>query len=158
MKRVIISVLAVLMGAMAGAIVVGRTARELINKEREMSDKHLTLFLMMNQWVKIKQKGINLAEYFDRNNYRKIAVYGMSYAGKSLVDELKGTDIDVAYGIDKNADAIDSDVDIISMDGVLEPVDAVIVTAATWFDEIEKNLSKKINCPIISLEEVLFDV
>ena len=122
------------------------------------SDKHLSLFLMMNQWVKVKQEGKNLSTYFERNDLKRIAVYGMSYAGETLIEELKGTGVEVIYGIDKNADKIFSTVDVISMDDSFENVDAVIVTAITFYDEIKDKLSKKVDCQIISLEDVLYEV
>jgi hypothetical protein len=123
-----------------------------------MSDKHLALFLMMNQWVKVKQEGKNLSSYFEKNGYKKIAVYGMSYAGETFLDELKNTGVDVAYGIDKNAVGIYSDVDIVSSDDELDTVDAIVVTPITYFDDIAENLSKKVDCPILSLEDILYEV
>ena len=40
----------------------------------------------------------------------------------------------------------------------LEKVDAIIVTAVSFFDQIEEELSEKISCPIISLEDILYEV
>lgn len=158
MKKAIISALSALIGASVGASAVGKVAGESINKSKAMSDKHLSLFLMMNQWVKIKQEGKNLSEYFEKNGYQKIAVYGMSYAGETLVDELRGTEIKVVYGIDKNVVNIYSDLEIVSMEDNLAMVDAVVVTAITFFDEIEEQLSQKVNCPILSLEDILYEI
>jgi len=158
MKKTVISVLSALAGAALGAGTVKKIAGETIDKTKGMSDKHLTLFLMMNQWVKVKQEGKNLSEYFEKNGYRNIAIYGMSYAGETLLDEFKNTDIHVAYGIDKNADTIYADVDVVSMDDELKPVDAVVVTAVTFFDEIEERLSAGIGCPVISLEDILYEM
>lgn len=158
MKKGIISILSAVIGAGIGAGTVGKISFEKENKILAMSDKHLALFLMMNQWVKVKQEGKNLAEYFNKEGYKNIAVYGMSYAGETLVEELKNTDIQVAYGIDKGADSMYSEVDIISPDEKLPKVDAIVVTAITFFDEIEEMLSKKIDCPIISLEDILYEI
>lgn len=157
MKKGIISVVSALVGAAAGAGAVGKVMAEGAEKSKNMSDKHLALFLMMNQWVKVKQEGKNLSEYFKKNDYKRIAVYGMSYAGQTLVDELKNTGIEVAYGIDRN-DSIYSDVEVCSMEDELGEVDAVVVTAITFFDDIEEKLSEKMDCPIISLEDVLYEV
>lgn len=158
MKKAGISVLSALIGAAAGAGVAGKAVIGEKEKVKAMSDKHLALFLMMNQWVKVKQEGKNLSVYFMKNDYKRIAIYGMSYAGKTLVDELKNTEIEVAYGIDRNTDCVYSDVAICSMEGNLEEVDAVVVTAITFFDEIEEKLLDKIDCPIISLEDILYEV
>lgn len=40
----------------------------------------------------------------------------------------------------------------------IKEVDAIVVTAITFFDEIKELLMKKVSCPIISLENVLYEV
>ena len=82
----------------------------------------------------------------------------MSYLGERLLDELKDTGIVVRYGIDKNAQNIYADVEIKSLDDELPEVDAIVVTAVYFFDEIEEELSKRVEYPIISLEDVVYGV
>ena len=158
MKKGVVSAVSMIVGGMAGALATGKFAVNKVEEIQTLSDKHLVLFKMMNQWVRVKQDGKNLAEYFEKNGYAKIAIYGMSYTGETLVDELRDSNVTVAYGIDKNADLICSDVNIVTMDDILEPVDAVVVTAVTFFDEIEEQLSEKVECPIISLEDLLYEL
>lgn len=158
MKKPVISILSALAGAAIGAGAAGKMSMDKLKTEQSMSGKHLELFKMMNQWVKVKQEGKNLSSYFERNGYKKIAVYGMSYAGETLIDELRGTCVEVAYGIDKNADKIDADMVVLAMDEELEEVDAIVVTAITFFEEIEEQLAEKADCPIISLEDILYEV
>lgn len=158
MKKGIISAVSALFGAALGAGAAGKVAGESLRKVQNMSDKHLALFLMMNQWVRVKQEGKNLATYFKKNSYHRIAIYGMSYAGETLVEELKETEIEVAYGIDRNADSICSEIDLISLEEPMDKVDAVVVTAVTFFDEIKEKLSGKTDCPIISLEDILYEM
>ena len=90
--------------------------------------------------------------------FRSIAVYGMSYAGETLLDELSESDIEVAYAIDKNAESIYLDIETVTLDAELQEVDAVVVTAITFYDEIEKKLKEKIKCPIVSLEDILYKI
>ncbi len=158
MKKSVISVLSALAGAALGAEVSVKLENKKLIRAREMSEKHLALFLLMNQWVICRQEGKNLSAYFEKNGFRRIAVYGMSYAGQRLIDELKDTAVTVAYGIDRRADSLYADVDIVSVDDSLEEVDAIIVTAITFFDEIEETLRKKTDCPIISLEDILYEI
>lgn len=101
MKTGIIAVLSMLMGAAAGVGAVGKAKGDELRKAKELSSKHLDLYLLMNQWVKVKQESKNLSLYFERNGYKKIAVYGMSYAGETLVNELKDSNTEVVYGIDQ---------------------------------------------------------
>lgn len=158
MKKGVIGVLSLLVGAVGGAIGVGKVTGTKLNDKQQMANKHLALFLMMNQWVKVKQQGKNLVAYFERSGFKKIAIYGMSYAGETLEEELRGSNVEVAYGIDQQADTIYADMDIVTMEGNLDEVDAIVVTAITFFDEIQEKLSEKVSCPIISLEDILYEV
>ncbi|HBI61544.1 MAG TPA: hypothetical protein DDY31_10095 [Lachnospiraceae bacterium] len=158
MNKGAVSVFSIFAGLTIGASAARKFEIKKINGIQSMSDKHLALFLMMNQWVKVKQNGKNLACYFEKKGYKRIAVYGISYAGVTLIDELRGTGIQVAYGIDKNADSIYSDVDIVTLNDKLDDVDVIVVSAVTFFDEIKKSLENRINCPIVSLEDILYEV
>lgn len=158
MNKGIISALSAVTGAAIGAGAAGKAIIGEKEKAKSMSDKHLALFLMMNQWVRVKQEGKNLSEYFERNGYKKIAIYGMSYAGEALINELKDTSIEVAYCIDKNANSIYADVNVFLPEDDFDAVDAVVITAITFFDEIVEKLSGKMQCPFISLEEILYEV
>ena len=142
-----------------GAYFIRKLGRRNLEKDTSGSpDKNRLLFLMMNQWVKVKQDGKNLSSYFMQNGYKKIAIYGMGYVGETLIGELKESGITVAYCIDQRAGLICTDIDIVSLNDYLEQVDAVVVTAIAFFDDIKEKLSKKLDCPIISLEDILYEV
>ncbi len=159
MKKVIVTtILAVLAGITLGAGRTGKVLFEKMDKIQLESDKHLALFLMMNQWVRVKQCGKELSTYFEKNGYKRIAVYGMSHVGSTLIHELKNSRTVVAYGIDKNKDLIYTNLDIMSIEDAMDPVDAVVVTAITYYEEIKKMLLTKVECPIISIEEILYEL
>ncbi len=158
MKKAAGSIGTALFGILFGGGMIGSMAAKEIKKNKKISDKHLALFLMMNQWVKVKQEGKNLASYFEKHNYKKIAVYGMSYAGETLVNELKDSQVELTYGIDQNPACIYSDMNIVTLDDHLEEVDAIVVTPIFFFEEIEKQLSQMLDCPIISLEDILYEI
>jgi len=157
MNKWLIGILSFVIGTGMGALNISRTLEDKINENKKMSDKHFELYLMMNQWVKVKQQRKNLSSYFIKNGYNRIAIYGMSYAGETLVEEFKGTDVNVVYGIDREADIIFSDIKVVSPDEFLEAVDAVVVTSIAYFKEISCGLQEKLECPIISLEDVLYE-
>lgn len=158
MKKQLILMISLVMGFAAGVSIIRQREKKAKQKEKEMSEKHLALFLMMNQWVQVKQEGKKLADYLSEHGYKNIAVYGMSFAGERLVNELRGTDIHISYGIDKQADTLYSEIDLVSLEDEWKEVDAIIVTAITFFDEIEKMLSQRIYCPILSLEYILYEI
>lgn len=157
-KAIVSSIISTMIGAAIGGGVVGKNFSQKAQRNKEYADKHMALFLMMNQWVKVKQEDKNLSSYFEKYGYKKIAVYGMSYAGETLLDELRDTNIEIAYGIDKRADLLYADLDIVTIDDLQDNVDVIVVTAITFFDEIEGVLSSKVNCPIVSLEDILYEL
>lgn len=154
-----------IVGAISAVIgyVVGQKKSDKKNdKEIEMlkaySNKQCALFLLMSQWVKVKQSGKGIADYLEKNNYKKIAIYGMGNVGEILINELYGSSIEIIYGIDRNADDIYAECKVVKPDEKLEQVDAVIVTSITYFDEIVNDLCTKLDCPILSIENILYDI
>lgn len=160
MKKGLLSVWSMVVGAAAGAVVsaamVEKRQNKMINREQKLADKHLTIMKVYDEWLKVRQDGRNLVQYFEKRGYKNIAIYGMSYLGESLVKELKDSDVKVLYGIDKNAENIYSSVDVISLSDNLPKVDVVVVTAVFFFDEIAEELGDMMDCPIISLETIVY--
>ncbi len=158
MKKGIIAILASMAGAAAGVGMAGRAFSGKALEQKELADKHLALYLMMDQWVRVKQEGKSISAFLCEKGYKRIAIYGMSYVGQTLFDELKGSELEIAYAIDKNADIIYTDIDVVSPEDELGKVDAIIVTPIYFFDEIEELLSGKTDADIISMEDILYEV
>ena len=148
----------VVIGICVGMSVTDNKMKKKLNNACNMSNKHLALFKMMNEWVRKKQDGKNLEDYFIKNDFKTIAIYGMSYAGQTLVNELKDSDVIVKYGMDKNANERYLDLEVFKPKEGLEPVDAIIVTPITYAWQIECELGAIFDCPIISLEDVLYEM
>ncbi len=158
MKKGISALLGMAAGAAAGGIAAGTSSSKKIKEMAEVHAKVHELYMAFDQWLQIRQEGKTLVEYFTRNDYKTVAVYGMKELGERLCDELRGSDITVSYAIDQNADAIYADVDVVMPDDELAPVDVIVVTAITYFDEIEEKLCEKVDCPIVSLEDILYEM
>ena len=147
-----------LVGAVFGAGVAGNAVNEKAVKQKENSDKYFALYMLMNQWVKVKQTGKSVSAFLAEKGYRKVAIYGMAYVGETLYSELRNSEITVSYAIDRNADTIYSEIDVMSPDDTLEKVDAIIVTSIYYFDEIKEALKDKVTADIISLEDIIFEL
>lgn len=158
MNKWISALMGMAAGAVAGGIAVRQESTKKISQMREDGAKVHELYMASNQWLQLRQEGKSLVEYFKRNNYKTAAVYGMKELGQRLCNELKGSGVTVVYAIDKNADSIYADMDIVTPDEELVPVDVIVVTAITYFDEIEEELAEKVDCPIISLEDILYEM
>ncbi len=162
MKKGMNGMLTTLAGTAAGAVFGGIAAKNASSKKiKNLTDGHAKvheLYMAFDQWLRIRQEGKTLVEYFEKNNYKTVAIYGMKELGERLYDELENSGIEVCYIIDKNADSIYADVDVITPDDDLKPVDVIVVTAIYYFDEIEEMLSEKVDYPVISLEDILYEV
>lgn len=158
MKKRNLAVISTLLGAAAGGTAIKISSSQKIEERDEILSKVHVLYCAFDRWLQIRQEGRTLAEYFKKNNYKTVAIYGMKELGERLLDELKDSGITVCYAIDKNADQIYADVDILTPEDELKPVDVIVVTAIYYFDEIEENLSEKVDYPIVSLEDIVYGV
>ena len=159
MKKGSVAVLSALLGAAAGAAGNNVLSQKKIDQKTEKVDKFKGYYNMLNQWLLLKQEGKSLEKYFTDNGYKSIAIYGMGEMGNRLYDELKNSKVvEVKYAIDKNAAATYSELDIVDVDDEMDEVDAVVVSAIFAFDEIEEDLGAKVDCPVVSLEDVVYEV
>lgn len=155
-KTIISTLIGAVAGAVAGGLTVKTSTTKKIEGQQETLKKVHELYCAFDQWLHIHQEGKTLVEYFKNNNYKTVAIYGMKELGERLVDELRDSDIKVCYAIDKNANQIYSDIDIVTPDDELEPVDVIVVTAIYYFYEIEEMLNEKVDYPVVSLEDILY--
>lgn len=158
MNKGTVAVLSALVGAAAGAAGANYLGQKTIAAKTGKVDKFKSYYNMLNQWLMLKQEGKSLEKYFVDNDIKTIAIYGMGEMGNRLYDELKNsTEVTVKYAIDQNAASTYSEIDVIDKEDEYEEVDAIIVTAIFAFDEIEEEISTKVDFPVISLEDVVFE-
>ena len=130
-----------------------------IKKQKKEIEKFQQYYELLLFWLDLKQNKTNLEDYFNQLGYESIAIYGMGELGKSLFKELNGSSICVKYVIDQTiAFPIDDTLEVYKPDDVLPKVDAIIVTPVANFSSIEKDLMKKNNYPIISLEDAVYEM
>ncbi len=158
MKKITTAILSTLLGAGSGAAAIFAKMNKKVKTLHKVNYKNDAILKVYSQWLALKQEGKSLATYFKENGYQKIAIYGMHYLGESLCSELEGSGIEIKYAIDRNAQNISSDIEIYLPDEDLGEVDAVVVTAFFFYNEIEEQLSQRLDCPIISLEDILYEL
>lgn len=158
MKKGIIGLVGLATGVIGGAVAGERFASGRIETVSQKVDKFKGYYNILNQWLALKQQGISLEKFFIENKYNKIAIYGMGELGNRLYDELKDSSIEVKYAIDKNAMAVYSNIDVVDMDEVTDDVDIIVVTAIFAMGKIEEELQSKVSCPIVSLEDIVYEM
>lgn len=158
MKKGLVALIGGSIGAVIGMMAAGKFSKDVIEDKDKKVDKFKSYYNMLNQWLILSKEGKTLEKYFVDNGYKTIAIYGMGEMGNRLYDELKDSKVvEIKYAIDKNAAGTYSELDVIDVDDEMEEVDAVVVTAVFAFDEIEEELSAKVDCPVVSLEDVVYE-
>jgi hypothetical protein len=121
--------------------------------------KYQSYYYLFGSWMVLRNKGRMLAEYFENRNFKNIAICGLGRLGLCLRDELKGSNIDVKYAIDKNAASFSYlDLKVIVPEDHLEKVDVIVVTKFIDYNKIVEELRKKTSCQVVSLEDVVFSM
>ena len=132
-----------------------KKAEGLQNRINVLSDH----FQLLNHWLEMKGEGKSTVNYFEEMGYHHIAVYGMADLAIRLSEDLEGSSVSIDYGIDRDISCSLSRIDeVYSPKDALPETEAIVVTPYAAFDEIKKELEKKVRCPIISLEEVVWSI
>lgn len=119
-------------------------------------DKLACKYNTVRNWMSVVQSGRTLEAYFEEKEYWQIAIYGVGEIGNLLLKEMmRYKKINVKYGIDRNTANNNMNILIVNPHDNFEQVDAIVVTPTFDFDNIKQKLSQKVNCPIVSLDEVI---
>lgn len=155
MKKRLIYLTSIMISFFAGKLIAEYNFEKKTVLLEERANRNSALIKAFSSWMKNKQSGKSIVTFLKKNNFRNIAIYGMHHLGEILLNELQEHNITVSYAIDKNADTMKTSIKMFRPDEELDEVDAIIVTPIFYFDEIERQLSQKVKCPIISLEDVI---
>ncbi len=155
-KSILLSSLpALIAGGVAGSLFWKKLYGSRYRTYRDRADKFDRFQRLMTKWCSLRQIDRNVSEFFSDRGIRSIAIYGMMTLGKCLERDLYGSEIDIKYAIDRNADNTYSDIIIHKPGEPLSYVDAVVVTDINAFDNVKKELSELNIGKAISLEEVI---
>jgi hypothetical protein len=142
-----ISVLSFITGFFLG----GKMLVEMINEYKEQTNRNLSNMLIMNNWLNFIYSGGKISEFFYRNQYNKIMIYGGGYIGIRLAQALSNTDIDVVAIMDKKV-LYNEDISVIGIDASIPDVDCIVITPVYYYNEITDMLQKKTTIPMISIQ------
>ena len=68
--------------------------RKKLEDQKKMTEKNREQYLLLNQWLKLRQSGKSICNYLSEKGYKTVAIYGMGMNGKRVVQELKDSGID----------------------------------------------------------------
>lgn len=109
------------------------------------------------QWTILGQENKSVSDILIKMGYRKVGIYGYGHLGKALEHELEICNIEIACLIDKKVTC--SGKKIYRPFEKFPNMDAIIVTSAYYYEEIEKDLmDRKDNFKIISIDDILYQM
>ena len=114
------------------------------------------LIQLLLSWVDVKKDGFMLSDFLLDKGYRNIAIYGMGNLGTRLYNELKTSDVSVAYAIDKHAGDLDFEIEVKSLEENLPDVDVIVITPIYHISDIKKDLEKKTTAELVSIEDIVY--
>ena len=112
-------------------------------------------FYWIMKWLKLKQKGISLSDYLQKENIHSIAIYGMAQIGCLVFDELENTTVKIEYVMDRNDQNAMKIIKMINPEGELPKVDAIIVTVLSQEKQLIDWLKGKCSYKICGLTEII---
>lgn len=120
-------------------------------------DKYQMWYNLMERWLTLHEEGKTIPRILKERGISTIALYGLGKIGKHVVREMKDGDVAILYAIDRIVSGLYDGIPVKKAEESFPIVDAVIVTAVYDFEEIEEMLKNRIDCPVISLEEILYE-
>ncbi len=121
------------------------------------SDDIDVMFLDEHSYVAQNVTYLNFKRGQIKNPFDK-SIYGIGYLGKHFVEELDQSDITVKFIVDKKAEQSPNKIAIYRPDDLFPEVDVIVVTAIVDFDDISDLLESKVDCPIVSLEDIIYEL
>lgn len=107
---------------------------------------------VLAKWIWLKEKHIKLSEHLLRIGCKSVAIYGCAVLGEMAYDELKN-DITVKYFIDRNADAIEKEIPVYSLQNELPEVDSIIITLIDEAEKVEREIVNMLDSKILILKD-----
>lgn len=126
--------------------------------KEERLNKFIKYFALLDRWLWLKLQKKNICTFFEKRGYKKIAIYGMGEIGNRLYEDLtRFSDITVVYAIDKVREEHPT-LPIYKIEDELPEVDVVIVSTNNIFNQVSDILKDKVAMPVISIDDVIFDI
>lgn len=128
-----------------------------LQKRRQAGNPLVVHDKLLDDWMYLRDHDINLALFFEKYGYKNVAIYGMGRLGKHLLYELTKGGVNISFGIDKKSEKCKKEmgIEIYRPQQGLPNTDAVVITVTDQYIEIGEMLSRYMDCPMITIEEVI---
>ena len=126
-----------------------------MKRKNESKELYVSYFRLLEKWMRVREENRNLIEYFYKNDYKNIVIYGLGKMASHLFFDLKDSDVKVIGAIDKGAINKFEEYPVVTIDDDIPKADCIIVTTTYDYENIKEQLVSKVDCPIISLMDIV---
>jgi len=145
-------------GVVAGIMIFKQLKKTAEKNEADKNEiKKERYAKIIEQWLLIKELNQGIEHYFEKNGLKRIAVYGYGPLGKHFVRDLNSSGISVEYIVDRSANVRTGDIPVYSPEDNLPDADIIVVTPILDMQDVKEKMEKKVNCPVVTLEEVIYE-
>lgn len=148
--------------ALAGAVGGGALVKKLwLEKYREQASALVTAVRerdLLYTWVLLKEKGVDLAEYFIAHDLKTIAILGMNRIGRRLYDELwDHNGLGIVFGVEaESLGAVHETLTVYRLgDDPLPGADCMVVCDLYWSEKKMQTARREYSGKIVSLVEIM---
>lgn len=119
------------------------------------NQRYRSYWRILDIWLTLKEKGIELSDLFQKKGISSVAIYGIGLLGKHLYYELKNSKIEVKFVIDRSRSIGESNLSLYRPEDELPEVDIIVITPTYAYSEISAQLAARGYENVISLEWVV---
>lgn len=128
-----------------------------VNRQMAELSKFKYFNVLNSRWLHNIMRGRRIEDYLLRNNFRRVAVYGLGELGRLVCEELKNSEVEVQYIIDRNEKKQYEGIEVVRLSEKMAPVDGIIVTVGEGYGNIEDSIKRVVDYTVLPLEKILFD-
>lgn len=124
----------------------------------KLLSKFQKMFFVYDDWINLQEQGWYMHQYLKGIGAGSAAVYGDSYIGKRLYQNLSNNGIEVRYFIDRNAAYLEEEIPVYQPQKGLPPVDVILISLVEGIEEIKKDLRVLTKGRVYSVAEILAEM
>lgn len=153
-KQIVIVILSSIVGGILGYLFAWNNRSKDLQSIRARQVKFEDYFAIVNKWLKLKNAGGKLQDFFIENGYKRIGIYGMGELGKRLYEELRCSDVEMVFAMDKGGYNLPKELNMLTENAQIPLVDVIVVTPTFDYENIANVLKQKTQNKIISISEI----
>lgn len=115
-------------------------------------------YRLMTSWLRLMMDCTKLANYLRSMNVCHLAIYACSIHGKLLHNSLQKTGVAMDYFVDVRKEGLArvERVPVFSPEECLPKTDLMVIALTGEFESVYVELHKKVDCPVISIYELVY--